>query len=377
MLPGRTVIELVNYGFENANWRWLSQYARLLNPVIRLRRVVLSPLPGEAPPSPCVSNRCKKPGDEHGLLIATAWNKNGSLHWPMLRQELEWVVRNATTAPHSVAFPRWVHTRRTAQISSSTRDLGGMKDASGRALRTLAAHTAALPPLAQLVALPTAPVGLQSIASPPRSGVRLVVLIPYFGTLPQWLPLNFASMGGPNADDVSFFIVGDALLPVGVAVPPNVHFVRTTWGELQQRVKLHLGVDVSHDSKSVYRCKDCVYYDADHSTVNASTIAAERVARQAGKLIHHMSKVNDMKPFLAVLFSELIAGATWWAWADIDVVWGDIPRFLDAAPEGASFLCPLYPNPWGVMTRAVHRVANLAQHNRCLPTLAEVAARSH
>ena len=236
-------------------------------------------------------------------------------------------------------------------------------------LRTLAAQIAELPPLPQLVALPTT--GLPRIAPPLHSGAHIAVLIPYFGTLPPWLPLNFASMGGPNADDVSFFIVGDALPPVGVTVPPNVHFVSTTWGALKQRVKLHLGVEMPHDLNSIYSCKHCVYYNSDRSTVNASTIAAERVASQADKLIYHMSKVNDIKPFMAVLFPELITGATWWAWADIDIIWGDMPRFLDAAPESASFLCPLHPNPWGVMTwgpftawRISHNTTDVFRHSR-------------
>ena len=67
-------------------------------------------------------------------------------------------------------------------------------------------------------------------------------------------------------------------------------------------------------------------------------------------MLHHSNKVTDLKPFMAALWPELLAGAAWWAWGDIDVLWGDLPRYLALAPPRGSFVCPLLPNPWGAAT---------------------------
>ena len=66
-----------------------------------------------------------------------------------------------------------------------------------------------------------------------------------------------------------------------------------------------------------------------------------------GTQVHHAQKVNDYKPFLAALYPELIGNASWWAWSDADLLFGDLMKYIDLAePATASVVCPLYPNPW-------------------------------
>ena len=39
-----------------------------------------------------------------------------------------------------------------------------------------------------------------------------------------------------------------------------------------------------------------------------------------------------------------------WAWADIDIIFGDLMRYMREVPTNASVVCPIYPNSWGVTT---------------------------
>mmetsp|Transcript_10941 Transcript_10941/g.35942 ORF Transcript_10941/g.35942 Transcript_10941/m.35942 type:complete len:419 (+) Transcript_10941:129-1385(+) len=171
-------------------------------------------------------------------------------------------------------------------------------------------------------------------------GDGLAVLIVYFGPLPPWLPLTLASMAANPT--VSFSVVGDAPPPY-TGLPPNVRFETVGWVEMQARLGALSGRRVSY-------------------------------TRQY--------KANDIKPFAPALFPRHLAGREWWAWADLDVVFGDLLTFLHAAatkpacckvplqpnglPESLSkvnvfthkFACPcepgvtanvvtpLYPNPW-------------------------------
>ena len=42
-------------------------------------------------------------------------------------------------------------------------------------------------------------------------------------------------------------------------------------------------------------------------------------------------KANDIKPLLAELYPALVRGHEWWAWADLDVVFGDLLKFIRLA----------------------------------------------
>ncbi|KAL1524044.1 hypothetical protein AB1Y20_018958 [Prymnesium parvum] len=116
----------------------------------------------------------------------------------------------------------------------------------------------------------------------------LVVLIVFFGELPPWLPLTLHSMASNKR--VSFVVVGDAAKPQ--VLPPNVHFEQISFPAMQQRLTALTGSPVRYTSTY---------------------------------------KANDIKPLLPHLYPSLVAGHEWWAWADLDVVFGDLLSHFDRA----------------------------------------------
>lgn len=172
---------------------------------------------------------------------------------------------------------------------------------------------------------------------------ELAVFILFFSTeWPPWFPLTLHSMAGPNLDTTNFFLIGNMQLPT--PHPPNVRAIQLTWEAFQERIRQRLGVQ---DVAGVrYVCANCTYYMSDGATREQR--AAEDGARKRGTLIHHEWKPNDMKPFAAFLFPELVSGHRWWAWSDVDVLFGPLLPALSRAAPAVSVVCPLAPNPWGV-----------------------------
>jgi hypothetical protein len=171
----------------------------------------------------------------------------------------------------------------------------------------------------------------------------LAVLIVFFGPWPPWMPLTLHSMSlNPQ---VKFVIIGDDAAPA--AVPPNVVFEHISYTAMQARLSQLL---------------------------------------QPGSALHvrynWTYKANDIKPFAPALYPEHVAGHEWWAWADLDMVFGDLLRFMalamqrpacckvplraDGQPKSmnkvnvylhkeacpcapgaeVNVISPLYPNPW-------------------------------
>ena len=120
------------------------------------------------------------------------------------------------------------------------------------------------------------------------SAARLLVMTVYFGPLPPWLPLTLHSMAANLG--VDFVVVGDAAPPA--VLPPNVRFERITYGDMQQRLAALTGRGVRY--------------------VNTY-------------------KANDIKPLLPALYPDAFVGYEWWGWADLDVVFGDLLKFLNLA----------------------------------------------
>ena len=163
----------------------------------------------------------------------------------------------------------------------------------------------------------------------------LVVFTVYFGELPPWLPLTLRSME-LNAN-VSFVVVSDAQPPT--TLPPNVLFETIAWPAMQHRLSLLL---TPGNASSV---RYSGWYDA------------RRAAEGGGG-----GKANDVKPLAAVLYPQHVAGHEWWAWSDLDVVFGDLLKFFRRAAERpACCRVPLRPNGEPKSTRAVnvylHRAA--------------------
>ena len=133
----------------------------------------------------------------------------------------------------------------------------------------------------------------------------LVVFIVYFGPLPTWLPLTLQSMHA-NAH-VDFVIITNAQSPIDV--PINVRFEQTSFVAIQRRL-----------SNLV-------------TPGNSSSVAYDDTF--AG----HYNKGNDIKPLAAELYPQHTAGHEWWAWSDLDVVFGDLLKWMRLATDERHAAC--------------------------------------
>ena len=115
--------------------------------------------------------------------------------------------------------------------------------------------------------------------------MRLVVFTVFFGDWPPWMPLTLRSME-LNAN-VSFVVIGNA--PPPAVLPSNVAFETIDWLEMQRRLSLLL------------------------TPANASSV----------RYTFHY-KANDIKPLAPRLYPRRTLGMDWWAWADLDVIFGDL-----------------------------------------------------
>lgn len=116
----------------------------------------------------------------------------------------------------------------------------------------------------------------------------LLVMIVFFGQLPPWLPLTLHSMAANER--VRFVVVSDAVPPA--VLPPNVAFEHITYEAMQARLSGMTGMQVAYPNTY---------------------------------------KANDIKPLLPALYPKLVEGYRWWAWADLDVVFGDLMRYFQLA----------------------------------------------
>ena len=121
-----------------------------------------------------------------------------------------------------------------------------------------------------------------------RAARPLVVCTVFFGPLPPWLPVTLHSMAAN--DRVDFIVVGDA--PPPSVLPPNVRFETIAYTAMQARLTQLTG----------------------RSVVYTNTY-----------------KANDIKPLLPALYPEAIRGYEWWGWADLDVIFGDLLKFVELA----------------------------------------------
>lgn len=113
---------------------------------------------------------------------------------------------------------------------------------------------------------------------------RITVVITFVGTAPFYLPAFLVSCRANP--DVRWIIYTD--VEMGSDLPPNVVVKTTTVAELEVRFSRVVGQPV---------------------TVKAR-------------------KLNDLKILSGVAFADDLRDADFWAYADLDVVWGDLRRFL-------------------------------------------------
>lgn len=113
---------------------------------------------------------------------------------------------------------------------------------------------------------------------------KIVFIIPYFGVWPEWMRLFLVSCEfNPSVDWV---LISDADLPI--TPPENVRLEKTTWESYKRLVSEKLSIDFN--PASAY-------------------------------------KLCDIKPSLAVIHPEIVEGYDYWAFGDVDVIYGDIRRF--------------------------------------------------
>lgn len=126
-----------------------------------------------------------------------------------------------------------------------------------------------------------------SHADPTPPLPRIVFLIAYFGKWPKWMSLFIASCGGNPTID--FVLISDAGEPE--AMPPNVRLMP-------------------------------IGFDAYRALIATKLSITPRWSDSF--------KLCDIRPALGYIHPELIAGYDYWGYCDVDVILGDLRKFLDA-----------------------------------------------
>jgi hypothetical protein len=113
----------------------------------------------------------------------------------------------------------------------------------------------------------------------------LAIVVSYFGEAPLWLPAFLLSCR--HNPDVQWLLYTDFAVPV--PLPANVTLTHMDIRELRRR---------------------------------SSAVFGTRIA------ITHRRKVNDLKPAYGLIFADDLAPFDFWAYSDLDIVWGDVRRFV-------------------------------------------------
>ncbi|SEQ05967.1 DUF6625 family protein [Epilithonimonas lactis] len=115
---------------------------------------------------------------------------------------------------------------------------------------------------------------------------KVAVIIPYFGVLPNWFSAFLDSC--KNIELIDFFLFTDDHTTYDF--PPNFKMFYLKFSELQSLIKNKLGSDT---------------------------------------YISRPYKLCDYKPTYGYLFQEYIANYAYWGHSDVDIIFGDIDKFLE------------------------------------------------
>lgn len=118
-----------------------------------------------------------------------------------------------------------------------------------------------------------------------RPGIAIVVA--FFGRAPLWLPAFLLSCRSNS--DVQWFIYTDVEL--ATATPANVNWKPLSVGELSARASDALGTSVEIR-------------------------------------LSYTRKIADLKPAYGLIFADDLRPFDFWAHSDLDIVWGDVRRFV-------------------------------------------------
>jgi hypothetical protein len=115
--------------------------------------------------------------------------------------------------------------------------------------------------------------------------MRIGLLACFIGDLPNYYPyFLLTAYSNPSVD---FFIINDQLTES--TQDQNIHFLKMDLKDLEDRVSLKLGKQFS---------------------------------------IYNSWKLNDYKPTFGLVFEDLLKGFDYWGWCDLDMIWGNLDRFL-------------------------------------------------
>jgi Family of unknown function (DUF6625) len=116
----------------------------------------------------------------------------------------------------------------------------------------------------------------------------VLLILPYFGTFPRYSDLFFKSCEANPT--INWLLVTDQSVDAG-RLPPNVALRRTTFARLKKSIDAALGFETALESPY---------------------------------------KLCDFKPAYGVIFADAIERFDFWGHCDMDLVFGDIRRFLTA-----------------------------------------------
>ena len=114
----------------------------------------------------------------------------------------------------------------------------------------------------------------------------IAIIIPYFGSWPEWIELYFYSCERNNTIDWFFFT--DCAIPVNYG--SNIHFEDTTFNAYCLNVSSVLGINFNPSSPY---------------------------------------KLCGLKPFYGYIHKETLSSYEFWGFGDIDTIWGDLKMFYN------------------------------------------------
>ncbi|MBQ7562339.1 MAG: hypothetical protein IJS99_11025, partial [Synergistaceae bacterium] len=119
-----------------------------------------------------------------------------------------------------------------------------------------------------------------------RDKYSVALILPYYGTFPNYFPLWLKSAGCNKNFD--FFVFTDIDCSC-YKIPENVHVVKMTLDEIRERANKHLDFE-------------CV--------------------------LNTPYKLCDYKPLYGLIFQDYLRDYEFWGHVDPDVIWGDMSKFI-------------------------------------------------
>ncbi len=113
---------------------------------------------------------------------------------------------------------------------------------------------------------------------------RILLIVPYLGTWPFWFDAYLASIAkNPTID---WLFITDCEIPA--EYPSNVQFIPTTLNKLNKKINVGLNINVPLTPR----------------------------------------KLCDIRPAYGKIFKKYIEEYDFWGFCDVDIVWGDIRKFI-------------------------------------------------